>query len=119
MSADRPGRVVYSTGRGRVCAGCGHPADRCACARSHAAEEPVPARITATLQLERQGRGGKTVTVVAGLPRNEAFLRDLAGELKRACGTGGNAGDGAVELQGDRRAQLRDLLERKGFVVKG
>lgn len=69
--------------------------------------------------MEKSGRGGKTVTVVYGLPRNAAFLKDLAQELKRVCGTGGTAGDDSVELQGDLRDRVRDHLQKKGYVVKG
>ena len=54
-----------------------------------------------TLRMEKKGRGGKTVTVVAGLPRNDALLRDLCQELKRACGTGGTVAEDTIELQGD------------------
>ena len=91
--------------------------DDCRC--SKAAEEPVPARIACVLRLERKGRGGKTVTVVAGLPRNAAFLSSLASELKRACGTGGTATDETVEVQGDHRERLRPLLAGKGWSVRG
>jgi translation initiation factor 1 len=69
--------------------------------------------------MERAGRGGKTVTVVFGLPNNAAFLKDLAQQLKRACGTGGTATDEGVELQGDLRERVREFLRAKGFVVKG
>jgi translation initiation factor 1 len=78
-----------------------------------------PARIVAKLRVEKKGRGGKTVTVVDGLPRNAAFLKDLSQELKRACGTGGTVLEGAVELQGDLRERVRELLLSKGLVVKG
>ncbi len=79
----------------------------------------MPTRIVATLRMEKKGRGGKTVTVVDGLPRNAAFLKDLTSELKRVCGTGGTAAEGAVELQGDIRDRVRECLQKKGFVVKG
>jgi translation initiation factor 1 len=82
----------------------------------------VPARpgaIVAKLRMEKKGRGGKMVTVVDGLPDNPAFLKDLSQELKRACGTGGSAGSGCVELQGDLRERVRELLAAKGYVVKG
>ena len=69
--------------------------------------------------MEKKGRGGKTVTVVDGLPNNAAFLKDLGQELKRACGTGGTVVEGAVELQGDLRERVREVLTKKGFVVKG
>ncbi len=79
----------------------------------------MPAKITATLRIEKAGRGGKTVTVVDGLPRNAAFLKELVAELRRACGTGGTAVEHHVELQGDHRAALRALLARRGWTVKG
>jgi translation initiation factor 1 len=69
--------------------------------------------------MEKKGRGGKMVTVVDGLPNNAAFLKDLSQELKRACGTGGAPGEGFVELQGDLRDRVRELLMKKGYVVKG
>jgi translation initiation factor 1 len=79
----------------------------------------VPARIACHLRLEKKGRAGKTVTVVAGLPRNAAFLDALASELKRACGTGGSAREETVEIQGDHRERLRAHLAAKGFSVRG
>lgn len=79
----------------------------------------MPAKLAVALRIEKAGRGGKTVTVIGGLPRNAAFLKALVGELKRACGTGGTATEDHVELQGDHRAALRALLVRKGWTVKG
>lgn len=69
--------------------------------------------------MEKKGRGGKAVTVVRGLPRNSAFLEELAQELKRACGTGGTAVDDGIELQGDLRDRVRGVLQKKGYTVKG
>ncbi len=113
----RDSRPVYETGRGRVCPKCGWPADDCHC--SSRAEQPVPAKLACVLRLEKKGRGGKSVTVVAGLPRNQAFLGALAAELKRACGTGGTVAEEAVEIQGDQRERLRPLLAAKGWLVRG
>jgi hypothetical protein len=73
MIAGMSGRIVYSTETGRICPGCGWPARDCKCSKG-AATESVPARVTAKLRVRRQGRSGKTVTVVDGLPRNAAFL---------------------------------------------
>lgn len=111
------GRAVYETGKGRLCPGCGWPASDCRC--SKAAEEPVPAKLRCVLRLEKKGRAGKSVSVIAELPRNAAFLSALATELKRACGTGGSVADGAVEIQGDQRDRLRPLLLAKGWNVRG
>jgi len=69
--------------------------------------------------MEKKGRGGKTVTVVYGLPQNAEFLKELSQELKRACGTGGTVVEGEVELQGDLRPRVRDVLAQRGYIVKG
>ena len=116
--ADR-GRTVYSTDKGRVCPKCGWPADDCRCAASLAkGSEPVPEKPAAKLRLENRA-SGKHVTVVDGLPDNREYLDALARELKRACGTGGAVGAGVIELQGDQRERLRELLAKKGLQVKG
>ncbi len=79
----------------------------------------MPDRPVARLRIEKAGRGGKTVTVVFGLPQNAEFLKDLAQDLKRACGTGGAVRDDGVELQGDMRDRVRGLLTARNFAVKG
>lgn len=116
MAPTPRGRVVYSTGQ-RNCPKCGWPTAGCRCAV--ALPERVPDQIVAWLRIEKAGRGGKTVTVVFGLPKNATFLKQLAGELKRACGTGGTALEDAVELQGDHRQALRALLAGRGWTVRG
>jgi translation initiation factor 1 len=116
MVAPKP-RTVYSTATGRVCPKCGWPEKDCRC--SSKTDQAVPDRITARLRIERAGRKGKTVTVIESLPRNRAFLKHLATELKRACGSGGKAGESQVEIQGDHREKLRELLCAKGWTVKG
>ena len=115
--SERNARPAYETLRGRLCPKCGWPADGCRCSSRPA--QPVPARITCVLRLEKKGRGGKSVTVVAGLPKNAAFLGALAAELKRSCGSGGTAAEEAVEIQGDQRERLRPLLTAKGWLVRG
>jgi translation initiation factor 1 len=113
-------KLVYSTDRGRVCPTCGWPADNCQCSSKRArANAAVPTRVVAKMRMEKKGRGGKTVTVVYGLPNNADFLGTLCSELRRACGCGGAVTGDGVELQGDLRDRVRAHLERKGFVVKG
>jgi translation initiation factor 1 len=112
------GRLVYSTDAGRMCPTCGWPSRECKCS-ARSATESVPPRIVAKLRMEKAGRGGKTVTVVYDLPNNDAFLKELCQELKRACGTGGAVTVGAIELQGDLRERVREFLAKKGYAVKG
>ena len=120
MSRRDETRVVYSTATAGKCAVCGWPQRSCMCSRQQRpAGAAVPERIVAKLRMEKAGRGGKTVTVVYDLPRNEAFLKDLAHKLKRECGTGGTFTEDRVELQGEMRDKVRGILQRLGFTVKG
>jgi translation initiation factor 1 len=112
-------RTVYSTATGGKCPKCGWPQRDCKCSSHFAGEQAVPARVIAKLRVEKKGRGGKTVTVVYDLPDNAPFLRELASELKRSCGTGGSVADNTVEIQGDQRDRVRDVLVKKGWTVKG
>jgi translation initiation factor 1 len=67
---------------------------------------------------ERAGRGGKTVTVIRGLPQRGKALVARAAELRRLCGAGGTLGDGVVELQGDHRERVAEYLRSAGYTVK-
>src|SRR5256885_16831198 len=107
------GRLVYSTGIGAMCPDCGWPKDNCQCSKQF--DQPVPIRIIAKLRMEKKGRGGKTVTVVDGLPRNSAFLKELSQALKRACGTGGAVLAGAVGVPGALRARVPAVTDKKGY----
>jgi translation initiation factor 1 len=66
---------------------------------------------------ETSGRRGKAVTTVTGVPLDDAGLRDVAGRLKRRCGVGGSVKDGVIELQGDRREVVAELLRAEGYDV--
>jgi translation initiation factor 1 len=67
---------------------------------------------------ETKGRKGAGVTIIRGLPLAGAALTELAGALKRKCGSGGTIRDGAIEIQGDHRPLLRAVLEKLGYRVK-
>ncbi|HEX5418720.1 MAG TPA: stress response translation initiation inhibitor YciH [Gammaproteobacteria bacterium] len=67
---------------------------------------------------EKGGRGGKTVTVIRGLPERGPALEARAQELKRLVGAGGALKDGAIEIQGDHRERISQRLEALGYKVK-
>lgn len=56
----------------------------------------------------KAGRGGKTVTLVTGLPPTD--VATVGAKLKRLCGSGGTVRDGVVEIQGDHRQRIADHL---------
>ncbi len=109
--------IVYRSDVGRICPGCRRPIAQCACkdARGRATRPAAgPIRVSRTTQ----GRGGKVVSVVAGLPLDEAGLTALATELKQRCGSGGTVRDGVIEIQGEHRDTLVAELIKRGYAAK-
>ena len=68
----------------------------------------------AVLRMERKGRGGKTVTVVSQLSVDDAQLKHIAQELRRALGVGARVEGSDIVLQGDVRERARTWLLAKG-----
>ena len=69
------------------------------------------------IMLKRLG-GGKTASVVTGVPLDEDELKDLARALKQKCGVGGSVKDFCIEIQGDKRNILKSELEKRCYTVK-
>jgi len=110
------GGLVYSTDGGRMCPGCRQPVVQCACRASKAAAAVSDGIVR--VSRETQGRGGKAVTVIRGLPADDAGLAMIARKLKAACGSGGTVKAGVVEVQGDHCEKLIAVLAAQGHVVK-
>lgn len=70
------------------------------------------------IQRQTSGRKGKGVCVITGLDLEDKALNSLAAELKRKLGCGGSFKDGTIEIQGDNRDLIKQILELKGFKVK-
>ena len=109
-------RLVYSSDAGRVdyCPKCNRPKRQCVCRQATGQRGDGTVRVSR----ERQGRAGKTVTVVTGLTGDAARLAEIATQLKRLCGSGGAIKDGVVEIQGDHREKVAVRLKELGFRVK-
>ena len=67
------------------------------------------------IMLDRKSRGGKQVTLITGFIGTDEDLKSLAKNLKSKCGVGGSAKNGVVELQGNHRFKILELLEKMGF----
>lgn len=107
-------RPVYSSEHGRLCPGCGQQISGCQCKRTSTLVGDGKVRVSCG----RKGHGGKTVTVISGLPLTETALTTLAGELKRRCGCGGTVKAGNIEIQGDHAELLLAELLKRGFAAK-
>lgn len=105
--------LVYSTGQGRMCPDCDAPKESCRCAADKAARIQGGGKVRVTR--ETQGRRGAGVTLVTGLPLNEAALLELARKLKTRCCAGGTVKNGVIEIQGDHRATVTELLKTLGL----
>lgn len=67
---------------------------------------------------DRKHRGGKTVTVITGVPASNEAVTVLAQQLKKLCGSGGTVKDGAIEIQGDHCEKVQAKLSEMGYRVK-
>ena len=67
------------------------------------------------LNMERAGRGGKTVTLVKGFVGSDEDINALCKLLKQKCGVGGSVKDGEIIIQGDHRQRLVEILKKEGF----
>lgn len=67
------------------------------------------------VRMEKNGRGGKTVTIVTGFVGGEADLKELGKWLKGRLGVGGSTKDGEVLVQGDFKQRVIDLLKNDGY----
>ncbi|MDQ3060994.1 MAG: translation initiation factor Sui1 [Pseudomonadota bacterium] len=107
--------LVYSTDAGRMCPECRQPVAACTCKQAKA----LP-KTDGVVRVSRstKGRGGKTVTLVTGLPLDEPDLVKLAKQLKAACGSGGTVKDGVVEVQGEHCDTVLQALLKQGYSAK-
>jgi translation initiation factor 1 len=77
-----------------------------------------PEKQTAYLHRDSKGRGGKGVTLIKNLVLSEEEMIALARKIKQACGTGGTVKDGVIEIQGENREKIADVLIKLGYKVK-
>jgi translation initiation factor 1 len=77
-----------------------------------------PQQQTVYLHRDSKGRGGKGGTLVKGLVLSEGDMSALAKALKQACGSGGTIKNGVIEIQGENRERISDILRKLGYKVK-
>lgn len=91
-----------------VCDKCGLPEDLCVC--EEISKESQRVKITTDKR-----RFGKVATIVDGLDDRDIDLKELSSLLKAKCACGGTIKDRTIELQGDHKAKVREILENIGY----
>ena len=81
-------------------------------------ESVPPHQQTIYLHRESSGRRGSAVTLVKNLALSADDLKALARKLKQECGTGGTIKEGVIEIQGEHREKIADILKKMGYKVK-
>ena len=96
--------LVYSTNSGRI--------------NQQKEKSITPSDGFARVRRETKGRKGKGVIVISGLGLDNKALKVLATKLKKTCGSGGSVVGETIEVQGDKREMIQQVLEKAGFKVK-
>ncbi|HDD59882.1 MAG: stress response translation initiation inhibitor YciH [Thermoplasmata archaeon] len=91
-----------------ICPRCGLPKDLCVC--EEIAREQQQIKVTT-----QKRRYGKVVTVISGFDTSEIDVENLAKELKTRCAAGGTVKDDTIELQGDHKKKVIEILKEKGY----
>jgi translation initiation factor 1 len=81
-------------------------------------QELPPQQQNVRVQATRAGRKGKTVTVITGFQAKPETLADLIKQLKAQCGTGGTVKDNEIEIQGDHKQKILEILIKLGYKAK-
>ncbi|TET29953.1 MAG: stress response translation initiation inhibitor YciH [Candidatus Heimdallarchaeota archaeon] len=91
-----------------TCPKCGLPEELCMCQAIAKEEQRIKVRIVTR-------KWGREVTLIMGINPKEVDLNSLTTKLKNKCACGGTAKDGVIELQGDHRRRIKDLLLKEGY----
>jgi translation initiation factor 1 len=87
-------------------------------APSHAVVSLPPEKQTTYPHRDSKRRGGSKVTLIKNLVLSEDDMNALTRKIKQACGTGGTVKGGVIEIQGENREKIADVLIKLGYKVK-
>lgn len=88
-----------------TCPKCGLPKSLCTCEIREKEIEKIRVFI-------EKRRFGKTATIIEGITGD---WKKIASQLKSKLACGGTFKNGRIELQGDHRSKIKDLLTKLGY----
>ncbi|MEM5834373.1 MAG: stress response translation initiation inhibitor YciH [Candidatus Aenigmatarchaeota archaeon] len=88
-----------------VCPKCGLPVELCVCKTIERETEKI------RVFIERR-RFDKPITIIEGIKEN---AKEITSHLKQKLACGGTFKKGHIELQGDHRAKIKELLVKLGY----
>jgi translation initiation factor 1 len=94
--------------KSQICPICGLPKDLCVC-QSIAKEQQV-----IKIKLETR-KWGREVTIINGINDKDVNIHQVVSVLKSRLACGGTAKEGRIELQGDHRQRVKEILIELGF----
>ena len=89
-----------------ICPKCGLPLELCTCKTIE--REALRIKVYLTKR-----RFGKNVTIIEGIDPSSA--KEVTKELKRKLACGGTYKNGNIELQGDHRMKIKEILVKFGY----
>lgn len=91
-----------------ICPNCGLPKELCVCETIAKEQQKIQVKI-------EKRKFGKKYTIITGLKGEDLDLEDVAKKLKTKLACGGTAKKGQIELQGDHRSRVKEVLTDLGF----
>ncbi len=91
-----------------ICPQCGLPKELCVC-------ETIAKESQKIIVTTIKKKFGKLNTIVQGIDEKEINMKELTKKLKTELACGGTAKDGKIELQGDHKQKVKQILVQTGF----
>ncbi len=91
-----------------TCTTCGLPKELCVCETIAKESQRI------SVYLDKK-KFGKVYTIIEGIDSKEIDMKDLTKKLKSKFACGGTTKEGRIELQGDHKQKVRDVLIETGF----
>ena len=91
-----------------VCPKCGLPQELCVC-------ETIAKETQKIEVYTEKKKFNKLYTIIEGIDKREIDMKELTKNLKSKFACGGTIKEGKIELQGDHRSKVKEILVQAGF----